>query len=260
MADIVRQPSEEGTLQGSPLSPLLSNVSLDDLDRVLERRGHHFVRCTDDITIYVRSERPAERVMKGSMQLVERLLKLRVNRDKSAVDSAWRWTLLGFGFLRRAGRVDPKARKCAKDRLRRLTSRRWGVAMGRRITEINRLTVGWRAYFALADASRPRGPRRVAPRQDAAGPLEGVEALPDQAAQPVDPRHSRAERPRVVGLAPGLEDWRSRALRSFSAPCRTPTGASWACADSPIPIAVFGEAKRAARCGPGCRVAWEGPA
>lgn len=130
MADIVRQPSEEGTLQGSPLSPLLSNVSLDDLDRVLERRGHHFVRCTDDITIYVRSERPAERVMKGSMQLVERLLKLRVNRDKSAVDSAWRWTLLGFGFLRRAGRVDPKARKCAKDRLRRLTSRRWGSRWG----------------------------------------------------------------------------------------------------------------------------------
>lgn len=159
MADGVAQPSEEGTPQGSPLSPLLSNVYLDDLDRVLEKRGHRFVRYADDITIYVRSERAAQRVMASTTQFIERRLKLRVNQGKSSVGSAFRATLLGFGFLRRDGevkvRIDPRARKRAKDRLRRLTSRRWGVSMGRRIRELNRFTVGWTAYFSLADTPRP---------------------------------------------------------------------------------------------------------
>ena len=87
MADGVRQPSEEGTPQGSPLSPLLSNVYLDDLDRMLEKRGHRFVRYADDITIYVASKRAAERVMVSTGEFIERRLKLRVNRGKSAVDS-----------------------------------------------------------------------------------------------------------------------------------------------------------------------------
>jgi RNA-directed DNA polymerase len=159
MADGVRQSTEEGTPQGSPLSPLLSNVYLDDLDRVLERRGHRFVRYADDIRIYVRSERAGQRVMDGIRGFIERRLKLRVNPGKSSVGSAFRVTLRGFGFLRRGGevkvRIDPKARKRAKDRLRRLTSRRWGVSMERRICELNRFTVGWTAYFALADTPRP---------------------------------------------------------------------------------------------------------
>jgi RNA-directed DNA polymerase len=149
------QPSEEGTPQGSPLSPLLSNVMLDDLDWELERRGHRFVRYADDGRIYVGSERAAQRVMVSISQYVERRLKLKVNRQKSAVDLAKKRTLLGFRFFGRDGevkvRVDPKARERAKDRLRRLTSRKWGVSMERRIEEINRFTVGWTNYFALAD-------------------------------------------------------------------------------------------------------------
>ncbi len=155
MADGVKQPTEQGTPQGSPLSPLLSNVYLDDLDRMLEKRGHRFVRYADDITIYVASKRAAERVMGSTCEFIERRLKLRVNRGKSAVDRATKRTLLGFGFFKRAGeikvRIDPKARKRAKDLLRRLTSRSWGISMGRRIVAINRFSRGWTAYFALAD-------------------------------------------------------------------------------------------------------------
>src|SRR5262249_50704750 len=151
--------SEEGTPQGSPLSPLLSNVMLDDLDWELEKRGHRFVRYADDGRIYVRSERAGQRVMASITQYVEQRLRLRVNREKSVVDRATKRPLLGFGFSYKGGevkvRVDGKARRRAKDRLRQLTSRRWGVSMERRIAEINRFTVGWTAYFALADTPSP---------------------------------------------------------------------------------------------------------
>ena len=149
----------EGTPQGSPLSPLLSNVMLDDLDWELERRGHQFVRYADDGRIYVRSRRAGERVMASITQYVEQRLKLKVNREKSVVARALRRPFLGFCFLPRMGEVrvlvDPKALRRAKDRLRALTSRRWGVSMERRIDEINRFTVGWTAYFRLADTPTP---------------------------------------------------------------------------------------------------------
>jgi RNA-directed DNA polymerase len=158
MADGVKQPTEEGTPQGSPLSPLLSNVYLDDLDRVLEKRGHRFVRYGDDTTIYVRSQRAAERVMASTCEFIEKRLKLRVNRRKSAADRATKRTLLGFGFFKHKGEIkigiDPKARDRAKDRLRKITSRSWGISMERRIRELNRFTVGWTAYFSLADTPR----------------------------------------------------------------------------------------------------------
>lgn len=151
--------SEEGTPQGSPLSPLLSNVMLDDLDWELDRRGHRFVRYADDGKVYVASERAGLRVMESITQYIEDTLKLRVNRGKSAVDRATKRPLLGFRFLYRKGdvvvAVDWKARVRAKNRLRQLTSRRWGVSMERRITEINRFTDGWTAYFALADTPWP---------------------------------------------------------------------------------------------------------
>jgi group II intron reverse transcriptase/maturase len=159
MADGIVHVSEQGTPQGSPLSPLLSNVMLDDLDWELDRRGHRFVRYADDLMVYVASERAGQRVMQGITRYVEQRLKLKVNRQKSAVDRATKRTLLGFGFLVRDGevkvRIDPKARARAKDRLRQLTSRRWGVSMKRRIDEINRFTVGWTAYYRLADTPTP---------------------------------------------------------------------------------------------------------
>jgi group II intron reverse transcriptase/maturase len=152
--------SEEGTPQGSPLSPLLSNVMLDDLDWELDRRGHRFVRYADDGRIYVQSERAGQRVMESISQYVEQRLKLRVNRQKSAVAPAVERPLLGFEFFRdKAGKVRitvaPNALKRAKDRIRQLTTRNWGVSMERRITEINRFTVGWTGYFHLADTFLP---------------------------------------------------------------------------------------------------------
>ena len=158
MADAVKQPSEEGTPQGSPLSPLLANVMLDDLDWELGRRGHRFVRYADDIIVYVGSERAGQRVMDSITQYVESRLKLRVNRDKSAVDRATKRPLLGFAFfVTRTGRVgvriDPKALKRAEERLRRLTARSWSISMEDRIRAINRFTVGWTAHFALAETS-----------------------------------------------------------------------------------------------------------
>ena len=168
MADGVKQPSEEGTPQDLPLSPLLSNVYLDDLDRMLEKRGHRFVRYADDITIYVGSERAAQRVMQerrpGSSS--SQRLKLRVNREKSAVDHATRRTLLGFGFfeseeVRLRSRSIDKARKRAKDRLRLLTSRSWGVSMERRIGAINRFSRGMDGLLRVGrHALGLRGTRR----------------------------------------------------------------------------------------------------
>jgi RNA-directed DNA polymerase len=159
MADGVKQEVEQGTPQGSPLSPLLSNVMLDDLDRELERRGHRFARYADDAMIYVQSERAGQRVMESITRFVERRLKLRVNRSKSAVAWAGKRTFLGFSFYQRDGRwrigVDRKAPQRAKQRLRKLTARNWGVSMERRIHAINRFTRGWTAYFALAEAERP---------------------------------------------------------------------------------------------------------
>jgi RNA-directed DNA polymerase len=262
MVDGVRQPTEEGTPQGSPLSPLLSNVYLDDLDRELERRGHRFVRYADDITIYVRSQRAAERVMESAREFVERRLRLRVNRDKSAADRATKLTLLGFGFLYRGGevkvRVDRKARGRAKDRLRRLTSRRWGVSMERRIREINRFTVGWTAYFALADTPRPfedldewlrRRLRQVRWKEwkRYRTRRRNLCALGIPERQAREWAGSRKGYWRIAGSAPlqrALPNtyWAGLGLQGFSDPYRR-----------------LRDATRTAWCGPARQVVWEGP-
>lgn len=157
MVDGVKQATEEGTPQGSPLSPILSNIMLDDLDRELWTRGHRFVRYADDLRVFVRSKRAAQRVLDSVTDVVERRLKLKVNRVKSSVRHAQEATLLGFGFyFSRSGvkiRVDPKAWKRLKDRLRELTSRRWSVSMAYRIDRLNRFTAGWMAYFHIAELS-----------------------------------------------------------------------------------------------------------
>ena len=155
MVDGIRQPTAEGTPQGSPLSPVLSNVMLDDLDRELWERGHRFVRYADDLRVFVRSERAAQRVFESVCGVIERRLKLKVNREKSSIRHAAQATLLGFGFFfdgPRVGiRIAPKAIQRLKDQLRMLTRRRWSVSMDYRIGRLNRLITGWVAYFRLAE-------------------------------------------------------------------------------------------------------------
>jgi group II intron reverse transcriptase/maturase len=159
MGDGLVQVSREGTPQGSPLSPLLSNVMLDDLDWELDRRGHRFVRYADDVMVYIESKRAGQRVMQSTIRFIGQRLKLRVNAEKSAVAPATTRAFLGFVFRRRDGKVrisvSRKAPKRAKQRLRQLTARTWGVSMERRIHAINRFTVGWTAYYQLAEGERP---------------------------------------------------------------------------------------------------------
>jgi group II intron reverse transcriptase/maturase len=159
MVDGVNRPSEEGTPQGSPLSPVLSNIMLDDLDRELFARGHRFVRYADDIRIFVRSKRAAHRVLDTVSTVIERRLKLVVNREKSKVVPASVMTMLGFGFYFARGgkvkiRVDPKALARLKMRIKEMTSRRWSIAMDERVTRLNRYITGWMGYFRLADTPR----------------------------------------------------------------------------------------------------------
>jgi group II intron reverse transcriptase/maturase len=151
--------SVEGTPQGSPLSPILSNVMLDDLDRELWDRGLRFVRYADDVRVFVRSKRAALRVLDSVIKVIEGRLHLVVNREKSKVVPASVMTMLGFGFyFIRGGKVrvraDPKAIERLKGRIRELTSRRWSIAMGERIAAINRYVTGWMGYFRLADTPR----------------------------------------------------------------------------------------------------------
>jgi RNA-directed DNA polymerase len=154
MIDGIRQQTAEGTPQGSPLSPILSNIMLDDLDGELWERGHRFVRYADDLRVFVRSERAAQRVFESVCGVIERRLKLKVNREKSSIRHAAQATLLGFGFFfdgPQVGiRIAPQAIQRLKDQLRMLTRRRWSVSMDYRIGRLNRLITGWMAYFRLA--------------------------------------------------------------------------------------------------------------
>lgn len=145
---------EEGTPQGGPLSPLLSNILLDKLDKELESRGHNFVRYADDCNIYVQSKKAGERVMNSITDFIEKKLKLKVNREKSAVDRPWRRKFLGFSFTIHK---EPKVRianesiKRLKAKIRVLTSRSKPIPMEVRIKKLNQYLVGWCSYFALAD-------------------------------------------------------------------------------------------------------------
>jgi hypothetical protein len=200
--------------------------------------------------------------MESITQYVEQRLKLKVNREKSVVDRAMKRPLLGFGFMRREGRVtiriDSKASKRAQDRLRRLTSRRWGVSMERRIREINRFTVGWTAYFALAD--HPRSLRDLD---------EWLRRHLRQARWKQWKRY-RTRRRNLVSL--GIPDWQARQWAATrkgywrlagSAPLhRAMPSAYWTSqglstfTDS---YHRFRDAKRTAGCGPARPVVWEAP-
>jgi group II intron reverse transcriptase/maturase len=155
MVEGVVMASEEGTPQGGPLSPLLSNIMLDDLDKELERRGHRFVRYADDCNIYVQSARAGERVMKSVKHFIEEKLKLKVNERKSAVARATKRKFLGYSFLKRNGeilrRVAERSLERVKDKVRRMTRRTSAEPMSAILERINRLVRGWIGYYRLAD-------------------------------------------------------------------------------------------------------------
>jgi group II intron reverse transcriptase/maturase len=262
MADGVKQPSEEGTPQGSPLSPLLSNVYLDDLDRELERRGHCFVRYADDVMIYVKSKRAAQRVLASVGSFVEERLGLRVNHRKSAVAWAGKRTFLGFAFYKRKDgwkiAVAREAPQRAKQRLRQLTARTWSVSMERRIDAINRFTRGWTAYFRLGESELPfhdldewlrRMLRQVrwtewklpkARRRN----LRALGVAPETARQFAGTGKGpwRIANTPVLGSTLSNTYWREQGLEGFLSPYRR-----------------FRDAERTAGCGPACPVVWEGP-
>ena len=142
----------EGTPQGGPLSPLLSNLLLDDLDKELERRGHKFCRYADDCNIYVRSQAAGERVMASVTRFLEKKLRLRVNRKKSKVAPVGKVKFLSHCLLP-GGRlvIAPQSLERAKDRIRRITRRNRGVSLSRMIHELNKFLTGWVAYFRYAE-------------------------------------------------------------------------------------------------------------
>jgi group II intron reverse transcriptase/maturase len=154
MVNGVVMETEEGTPQGGPLSPLLSNIMLTDLDRELEEREHKFVRYADDCNIYVKTERAGERVLKSVKQYLEKKLKLKVNPEKSKVERATRAKFLGFSFWKRKGEVFIRLANRTKERfaekIRRLTKRTRSGKMEDIVSEINRYTRGWIGYFRLA--------------------------------------------------------------------------------------------------------------
>jgi group II intron reverse transcriptase/maturase len=153
MADGVVQARREGTPQGGPLSPLLANVLLDEVDRELERRGHRFVRYADDCNVYVRSRRAGERVLAGLRGLYAKL-RLRINEAKTAVSEVWSRTFLGYRMWRnRAARIGvtmaPQSEQRYRQRIRELTRRPRGRSLPQVLKDLRAFVPGWKAYFQL---------------------------------------------------------------------------------------------------------------
>ena len=148
-------PTREGTPQGGNLSPLLSNIYLTAFDKLLESRGHKFVRYADDCNIYVKSRRAAERVMNNCVKFLEGRLKLKVNREKSRVGSPLKLKFLGFSMYKtgkKSGiRPHNKSIKKFKDKIRELTSRKQARSIENILQRLKRYTTGWLGYYAMAD-------------------------------------------------------------------------------------------------------------
>ena len=141
--------TSKGVPQGGPLSLLLSNILLDDLDKELEKRGHQFCRYADDLIILVKSKRSGERVMGSISRFLEKKLKVQVNRDKSRVVRAEKSTFLGFTFTNKRLTVSDKSLTKCKNELRRFTGRSWGVAMEYRYGKLRTYLQGWMNYFGI---------------------------------------------------------------------------------------------------------------
>lgn len=155
MVNGVLNTSERGVPQGGNLSPLLSNIMLNELDRELEKRGLRFCRYADDCNIYVRTRKAANRVMESITRFIEKDLKLKVNRDKSKVDRPWKLKYLGFTFYPKKGemgiRVHQNSIKKLKEKLKELTGRSNAMSMEYRAIKLKQVIVGWINYFKLAD-------------------------------------------------------------------------------------------------------------
>ncbi len=149
-------PVDEGTPQGGPLSPLLSNLVLDDLDKELERRGHRFCRYADDCNIYVRSHRAGQRVMASVSRFLTKKLRLKVNEAKSAVARPEARKFLGFSISNDGSerRIAPQALKKFKTRIRDLTHRTRGLSLEQVIEELAPYLIGWRGYFGFCQTPR----------------------------------------------------------------------------------------------------------
>jgi RNA-directed DNA polymerase len=156
MVDGMATATEEGTPQGGPLSPLLSNIVLTELDRELERREHHFVRYADDCNIYVKSQRAAERVLMSLTRFIEDRMQLQVNQDKSAAGNITTRSFLGFSFYKREGEwrisVSQKSLKRIKSKVRKLTQRGQGNSLETIRDNLNPLIIGWVNYYGIADS------------------------------------------------------------------------------------------------------------
>lgn len=156
MEDGVVIPRTEGTPQGSPVSPLMSNIVLNELDKELQARGHRFVRYADDCSIYVRSEKSAQRVLETITEYIESKLKLKVNRTKSKVSRPTESTLLGFSFYRSEKgwqiRIAPKSLKRIKEKMKGQTSRKDPGSLKGKIKKMEAIIRGWVSYFAIAKA------------------------------------------------------------------------------------------------------------
>ena len=154
----IKVSSEEGTPQGGPLSPLLANIMLDDVDKELEKRGHKFCRYADDCNIYVKSKRAGLRVMDSITRIIENELKLKVNKDKSAVDIVSKRKFLGFSFYFVKGvakiRIHEKSIKRFKQKVKSITNRNRGISMDLRLLKLNDSIKGWINYFGIANAKR----------------------------------------------------------------------------------------------------------
>lgn len=146
------EPSFEGVPQGGPLSPLLSNIMLDSLDKELESRGHKFARYADDFIILVKSQRAGERVLGSITRYLATKLKLVVNEQKSQVVKVGQSKFLGFTFNRGKIQWHPKTLHIFKQKIRRLTNRNWGVSMGYQLFKVRQYLQGWINYFGIANA------------------------------------------------------------------------------------------------------------
>lgn len=146
--------NEDGTPQGGPLSPLLSNIMLDELDKELENRGHKFCRYADDCNIYVKSKRAGERVMENITNFIEGKLKLKVNKEKSKVERPWKRKFLGFTLNMMFGKayssISKQSLKKHLDKLREILSRSKSVTLEQRITKLNQVNIGWINYYGIA--------------------------------------------------------------------------------------------------------------